>query len=219
MYGWKFWPLMISQAVVVFYKVQEEKLLFVELSGKVSQWKSLFMLHTDDDYRSSGLVKVLQTTRKHAELTGTNLPYQDFRKKQVSRSRFQITWKSLSYYLYIFYFIRAFCWRCSAYLQSSVPSAPNSLYLSCSGKIFVSIFAVETCTTPLLKCSFGLKPLWNVSFGAQERVSDGERVFPRAILIFTSLCLLSAVSSAPLEATSSGVGDYRGMCKTCQFLA
>lgn len=207
---------MISQAAVVFYKVQEEKLLFAELSGKVSQWKSLFMLHTDDDYRSSGLVKVLQTTRKHAELTGTNLP----RLQKETSLQIKISDNlEIIKLLFIFYFIRAFCWRCSAYLQSSVLSAPNSLYLSCSGKIFVSIFAVETCTTPLLKCSFGLKPLWNVSFGAQERVSDGERVFPRAILIFTSLCLLSAVSSAPLEATSSGVGDYRGMCKTCQFLA
>lgn len=65
---------MISQAAVVFYNVQKEKLLFVELPGEVSQWKSLFMLHTEDDYQSSGLVEVLQTTRKHAELTGTNLP-------------------------------------------------------------------------------------------------------------------------------------------------
>lgn len=40
-----------------------------------------------------------------------------------------------------------------------------------------------------------------------------------ATLIFTGLCLLSAVSSAPLKAASSGVSNYRGMCKVCQFLA
>lgn len=58
---------MISQAAVVFCKVQGIKLFFVEISGEVSQWKSLFMLHTEDDYQCSGLVEVLQTTRKHAE--------------------------------------------------------------------------------------------------------------------------------------------------------
>lgn len=59
--------VMICQPAVAFGKVVEEKLLFVELSGKVSQRKNLFMLHGEDDYQSSELVEVLQTTRKHAE--------------------------------------------------------------------------------------------------------------------------------------------------------
>lgn len=66
--------LPISCCVQQSWKKVEEKLLFVELSGGVSQRKSLFMLHREDVYQSSKLVEVRQTTRKHTEWAGTKLP-------------------------------------------------------------------------------------------------------------------------------------------------
>lgn len=60
--------LRLSQTAVVFWKVQEEKQLFVEISGEVSQWESLFMLDTEDDYQSSVLVEDNTAYRQHGNM-------------------------------------------------------------------------------------------------------------------------------------------------------